>query len=67
MKALGGREGCQNDPREMLNDPPGGMSPENFSFPRKSRLHNGFYEMCFPLVFGAEQIVVYNVFVRRLL
>ena len=33
-----GREGSQNDPRGVLNNPPGGMFPENVRFSMNSRL-----------------------------
>ena len=65
MVVLEGREGCQNDPREMLNNPPGGMRPEDFSFLRKSRLYNGFYTLCFPLVFLAQNKLLFTMFCQK--
>ena len=65
LAALGGREGCQNDPRKMLNNPPGGMSSKNVSVLKKSRLHDGFCAEYFPLVFGHRNKLLSKCFCQK--
>ena len=66
-----GRERCQNDPGGVLNNPPGGMFPENVRFSMKSRLKDVPKHMCFFFCFfsflGAENVVSQLFFGRRLL
>ena len=60
MVAPVGREGSQNDPRGVLNNPPGGMSPEIVLFLIKSRFNDVPKHIEFSLVFsvlGKENVV----------
>ena len=60
-----GRERCQNDPGGVLNNPPGGMFPENVRFSMKSRLkdvpkHIRFF-CCF-FSFWARKMLFHSLF-----
>ena len=61
---LGDRERSQNDPREMLNNPPRGMSPKKSLFLRNSRILLKFKNTLSFFHFWALRSVVFG---RRLL
>ena len=65
MVALGRREGCQNDPQELLHNPPRGERPKNFPFLRKSRFYDVFGAGGFPLVFISTENVVKQLFLSE--
>ncbi len=54
---LGDRERSQSDPREMLNNPPRGMSPKKSLFLRNSRNLLKFKNTLSFLTFGRREVL----------